>query len=168
MTASTRRAAIGAILAAPLASVPAIAATEYADHRAILLHAWEEARLAEPFADARPNSLEERARSFVMARLWQLCGTVIQLPAPKTLDGAVVFAMAACIMWEGENPSCSQEKSVLAVIRAVLAASATKLPDGFVSFGDDPNYWQDVDTRQQSKGQLPAWAIARAEAKLCA
>lgn len=168
MVASTRRASLAAILAAPLASVPAVAATEYAHHRACFLEAWERFRLAFLFVHAEPGTIEEGARSLVMERLWEVCHQIVELPAPKTFDGLMVIAMAAAVMWKGENPSCTQERSAIGLIRAVLSASGTAVPDGFCGFGVESGYFEREDRLVQLQGSLPAWALAGAKAKPCA
>jgi hypothetical protein len=103
-----------------------------------------------------------------MERLWQVCREIVALPPPKTLDGMVVVAMAAAVMWEGEEPDYTQDRSAIALIRAVLSASGTAMPRGFCGFGDEPDCSEREDERVSAQGALPAWALARAEAKLCA
>ncbi len=105
MTASTRRAALGAILAAPLASVPAAAADPHVAREA------EVRRLFQTFKDSKwgweTPSFSPACRSASEAH-WDVLKFADEgcaLPPPTSLAGLGVFALSLALSDEGLRTS---------------------------------------------------------------
>ena len=173
MTASTRRAALGAILAAPLASVPALAAPrpeERADYRARLLQAYADDRACRPIDNvAAPDGIEDKACTLIIRKSWATQTEVATLPPPETLAGLGLAALAAALYWEGEDPASeSKDACAIGLIRAVLAFTGTTMPPGFIGFADDPGHRQRDAAVWHAEGSIAPWARVEAEAMSCA
>ena len=167
----SRRSIVAGTMAAAV-PLPAAAAvrthepTEYADYRDRLLAAYAEDRACCSIdGEARVNSLEEVASTLVVRRCWDLAEGIATLPAPRTLDGLAVVALAATILWEVCHSDEKHDVAAVALIRSILAMTGTELPPRFSGFGDE----QDVNERDRAlynaPGALPAWAIAEAKAE---
>ena len=133
MTASTRRAALGAILAAPLASVPAVAADPHAAREA------EVRRLFQTFKDKRwgwgtPSfSPPCRAASEAHCDVMKFADESCALPPPTSLAGLGVFALSLALSDEGfaSAPVDMCERRYIALVMAVLALAKVDLPANF-------------------------------------
>ena len=166
MTASTRRAALGAILAAPLASVPAVAAPERADYRARLLAAYADDRACRPInCVAAFGSFEEEVCGQILLHTWAVQTEVATLPPPATLEGLALAAIATALAWEGEDPkSESKDACAIGLIRAVLAFTGATMPAGFIGFADEPDHMaRDRAVHDERPGRLAAWAVAQVQ-----
>ncbi|MCJ2120670.1 hypothetical protein MKK65_29635 [Methylobacterium sp. J-001] len=163
MSASTRRAALGAILAAPLASVPATAALERTEYRTRLLIAYAEDRASRPIGiRARNGSIDEKAADLVQQRCWAIAKEVTALPPPNTIEGLALTALAAAILSEADDRDDPTVIAAAGLTRAVLAFTGTPLPIGFAGFGDEPDHRERDEAVHNAAGSLPAWAVEEA------
>lgn len=164
--ASSRRGLILGLAALPLAGGVAVSApSERADYRARLLDAFAEDRGVRPIVNtAKFNSREDIAGTLVMCRLWDTCSEIADLPAPKTMDGLGLLALATALLWEGDSPSDKMAEAVLSLVRATIALTSTTIPAEWIGFGDEHG-WQERDKALcRGDGVMPAWALAEAEA----
>ncbi len=131
MTASTRRAALGAILAAPLASVPAVASDPHAAREAQARAIWRHHRdtdygLGEP--DGTPaNDMAEDA----VQAVWEFANEACELPLPTTLAGLGVLAMSLAMADEEYASASSRDQSetrYITLLQAVLRVSGVVMP----------------------------------------
>lgn len=142
---------------------------ERAEYRARLLTAYAEDRQARPMAYRLTGwTLEHEACGLVYARCWDIAREIIALPPSMTPEGMGLTALASAILIEADfrenDPTIT---AAVGLTRAVLAATGTPLPPGFVGFGDEPDHEErDNALHTASNGRLPEWAIAQAEAKL--
>ncbi len=133
MVASTRRATLGAILAAPLASVPAVAADPHVAREA------EARRLFQTFKDSAwgwgtPSfSPACRAASEDHSAVLMFADEACAMPPPASLAGLGVFALSLALSDEGftNEPVDMSERRYIALLMAVLNVARVDLPDNF-------------------------------------
>ncbi len=142
MTASTRRAALGAILAAPLASVPAMAsdphAAREAEARALYRHhrATEWGWSMPSFSPACIAASE--AHSDVMHFANEAC----TMAPPTTLTGLGALALSIALSEEQAYSADSldaDESMLIALVQAVLSVTGMALPPDYRGFVYRPN-----------------------------
>ncbi|TXM97250.1 hypothetical protein FV242_32030 [Methylobacterium sp. WL64] len=171
LAGQTRRTVMAGSVAAAV-PLPAMAAariqqpTEYAEYRDRLLAAYAEDRACRSIeGEALINSFEDVASTLVMRRCWALAEEVAKLPAPRTLDGLAVVALAATILWEVCHGGEKHDVAAVALIRSILVMTGTELPPRFSGFGDEPDVKERDRALYNAPGALPAWAIAEAKAE---
>lgn len=166
---SRRRLAFGLATLPIIASSPAAASDERADYRKRLFDAYAEDRAMRPvYGTCDGSSVEEEACCLVMARVWSIAYEIGKLPPAKTPAGLGLTAMAAALMWEGEDPSDSMDAAVIGLIRSTLIVTSTAMPPGWTGFGDEPGMLQRDRALHTGSGVIPAWAMAEAAAARCA
>ncbi|WP_342108058.1 hypothetical protein [Methylobacterium sp. SI9] len=137
MSASTRRAALGAIFAAPLASVPAIAADPHvareAEARALHRHhratewGWSEPSFS-------PACI---AASEAHGEVMHFANEACEMPPPTTLAGLGALALSIALSEEQAYSASSldaDEAMLIALVQAVLAITGTALPRDYRGF----------------------------------
>ncbi|MDR7039862.1 hypothetical protein J2X36_004640 [Methylobacterium sp. BE186] len=115
---------------------------------------------------ADPFSIESKACQHVAWRLWNLLDEVADLPAPRTLDGLGVLAVAQALYLEGTVCADTPEALRQAVlVRAALSVTGAALPPGFMGFGDEPEFREREQAALHRIGRIPAWAMKQARAE---
>ncbi|WP_267424927.1 hypothetical protein [Methylobacterium sp. GC_Met_2] len=138
MTASTRRAALGAILAAPLASVPAVAADPHVSREAQARALYCRHRDTE-WGWGSPNfSPACEAASEAHGAVMHYANEACTLPPPTTFAGLGVLALSIALSEEQaySDASCvdADELMLMALVQAVLSLTGTALPPDYRGF----------------------------------
>ena len=131
MSASTRRAALGAILAAPLASVPAAAADPHVAREAQARAIWRHHRdtdhgLNEPDGTPANDAAEDAVQA-----VWEFANEACRMPRPTTLAGLGVLAMSLALADEeyASAGHCDQSDTrYITLLEAVLSVSGIAMP----------------------------------------
>ena len=131
MTASTRRAALGAILAAPLASVPAAASDPHAAREGQARAIWRHFRETDHGLNEPDGTPANDAAEDAVQAVWEFANEACELPLPTTLAGLGVLAMSLAMADEEYVSASSRdqcETRYVTLLEAVLRISGVVMP----------------------------------------
>ena len=138
MAVSTRRAALGAILAAPLASVPAVADDPHGA-RLITARALYRRHRESEWGWSEPNfSPPDIAAGEAHGDLCRFGREACDLPLPTTMAGLGSLALTIALSEEGaygeRHTLDADELMLVTLVHAVLSLTGTALPADFRGF----------------------------------
>jgi hypothetical protein len=147
-----------ALLLSPEAVIRAELLSAFADHRGCM------PLFLDLMVDV--DHPDHAAAMRVDARWRCLIRAVIDAPAPLTADGRATLALALAMDAEGnlDGHRFDCEPEYARAARALLAATRTPLPPGFLGFGDEEGYPARRAALEAATPVIPDWA--RAEPRL--
>ncbi|MGU3543672.1 hypothetical protein [Methylobacterium sp. A52T] len=135
MTASTRRAALGAILAAPLTSVPAVAADPHVAREATARALYQRHREIEWGWGTPNHSAADWAACEAHAAVMDFASEACEMPVPTTLAGLGILALTIALSEEhayNERQHMDQdERMFVALVQAVLSVAGVTMPANY-------------------------------------
>ncbi|WP_331291559.1 MULTISPECIES: hypothetical protein [Methylobacterium] len=135
MSRTSRRAALGAILAAPLASVPAAAADPHVAREATARALYQRHRETEWGWSTPNHSPADEAACEAHAAVMEFASDACDMPVPTTLAGLGALALAIALSEEQayneRTPMDQDERMFVALVQAVLSVAGVTMPANY-------------------------------------